>query len=53
MKSQATVTNNAIDWLLEGDAAIRWQTMRDLQDTSASQWQAERRSTTDETLNDE
>ena len=24
-----------IDWLLEGDPAIRWQTMRDLTDTAA------------------
>lgn len=37
--------NGIIDWLMEGDAAIRWQTMRDLLDSPASQWQAERRLT--------
>lgn len=32
-----------IEWLLAGDPAIRWQVMRDLLDTPAAQWQAERR----------
>ena len=33
---------NAIDWLLEGDPAIRWQVMRDLQDASPENVAAER-----------
>lgn len=35
----------AIDWLMQGDPAIRWQTMRDLLDAPAKQWQAEQRKT--------
>jgi hypothetical protein len=31
-----------IDWLLEADPSIRWQVMRDLQDTPESEWRAER-----------
>jgi hypothetical protein len=31
-----------IDWLLEGDPAIRWQVMRDLLDEPAETWQEER-----------
>lgn len=31
-----------LDWLLDGDPAIRWQVMRDLQDAPEAQWQAER-----------
>lgn len=34
-----------IDWLMQGDQAIRWQTMRDLLDTPVKQWQAEQRKT--------
>ncbi len=34
-----------ISWLMEGDPAIRWQTMRDLLDTPARVWKAERQST--------
>ena len=37
-----------ISWLMEGDPAIRWQTMRDLLDTPAEQWQAEQRRTSGE-----
>jgi hypothetical protein len=33
---------NAIDWLLDSDPAIRWQTMRDLTDASSSAIAAER-----------
>lgn len=29
-------------WLLDGDLAIRWQVMRDLQDAPEAQWRAER-----------
>jgi len=32
-----------IDWLLEGDPAIRWQVMRDLLAAPEKTWQAERR----------
>ena len=31
-----------IEWLLEGDPAIRWHVMRDLLDAPPEQWQAER-----------
>jgi len=34
-----------IDWLMEGDSAIRWQTMRDLLDAPETEWQAERERT--------
>jgi hypothetical protein len=34
-----------ISWLLDGDQAIRWQTMRDLQDAPKKRWQAEQRRT--------
>jgi len=34
-----------IDWLLEGDPAIRWQVHRDLLDTSPRRWRAEQRQT--------
>jgi len=34
-----------IDWLLAGDPAIRWQTMRDLLYAPAKAWQAERKRT--------
>ncbi|MCB8983391.1 MAG: hypothetical protein H6659_06190 [Ardenticatenaceae bacterium] len=34
-----------IDWLLAGDAAVRWQTMRDLLDAPEQAWQAERQRT--------
>lgn len=36
------VCEPVIGWLLEGDAVIRWQTMRDLCDASEAEWQAER-----------
>lgn len=34
---------SVIDWLLEGDPAIRWQVMRDLLDEPAGTWERERR----------
>ena len=34
-----------IQWLMEGDPAIRWQILRDLLDAPAEEWQAERRKT--------
>ena len=37
-----------IAWLLAGDPAIRWQTMRDLLDAPAKTWQAERKRTESE-----
>jgi hypothetical protein len=36
------MTNEVIDWLLDSDPAIRWQAMRDLLDTPADDWRAER-----------
>jgi hypothetical protein len=30
--------NGVIDWLLAGDAAIRWQTLRDLAGASERAW---------------
>ena len=32
-----------IDWLLAGDAAVRWQVMRDLLDEPTETWERERR----------
>lgn len=32
-----------VDWLLDGDPAIRWQVMRDLLGSSESEWMTERR----------
>ena len=34
-------TNEVIAWLLAGDPAIRWQTMRDLLDEPEQEWRAE------------
>ena len=34
-----------IEWLLDGDPAIRWQVLRDLLDAPADEWEAERRRT--------
>ena len=39
------VPTAVIDWLLAGDPAIRWQTMRDLLPSPAPVWQAERQRT--------
>lgn len=36
------VDDAIIEWLMKGDAAIRWQTLRDLRDAPAVMWQAER-----------
>lgn len=36
---------SVIDWLLEGDPAIRWQVMRDLLDAPVAAWEQERRRT--------
>jgi hypothetical protein len=40
-----TATNDMITWLMAGDPAIRWQTMRDLLDASAEEWRAEQQRT--------
>jgi hypothetical protein len=37
--------NQALGWLMEGDPAIRWQTLRDLLDAPAAVWEAERQQT--------
>lgn len=34
--------DDIIDWLMQGDPVIRWQTMRDLCDRPEDEWQAER-----------
>jgi hypothetical protein len=36
------VDGAVIDWLMEGDPAIRWQTMRDLLDAAVAEYEAER-----------
>jgi hypothetical protein len=41
-------TNELISWLMEGDPAIRWQTMRDLQAAPEKRWRAEQRRTVKE-----
>jgi hypothetical protein len=38
-------TNDVIAWLMAGDAAIRWQTLRDLLDTPEPEWKAEQQRT--------
>lgn len=42
MTDPVDVDQGVIDWLLDGDPAIRWQTMRDLLDASADDVAAER-----------
>ena len=39
---EKTLNQAVIDWLLDGDPAIRWQTMRDLVGSSADAAAAER-----------
>lgn len=43
--SGVAVADNVIAWLMDGDPAIRWQTMRDLLDAPADEWQAEQQRT--------
>ena len=43
-----STTNELISWLMDGDPAIRWQTMRDLQGAPAKRWQAEQHHTLNE-----
>lgn len=43
-----STTVELISWLMEGDAAIRWQIMRDLQQAPEERWRAEQRRTLDE-----
>jgi len=40
-------SDSLIDWLMDGDPVIRWQTMRDLIDAPEAEWQAERTRTVD------
>jgi hypothetical protein len=40
-----SATYALVPWLMDGDPAIRWQTMRDLQGVPARRWQAEQRRT--------
>jgi len=37
--------DDQLDWLMQGDAAIRWQTMRSLLGAPEAEWQAERQRT--------
>ena len=37
--------DSVIDWLMDGDPVIRWQTMRDLIGEREEAWQAERQHT--------
>jgi hypothetical protein len=43
--SRANGPDAVIEWLLEGDPAIRWQVMRDLLDEPVEAWERERRRT--------
>lgn len=40
--------NDLMNWLMDGDPAIRWQTMRDLQNAPQKKWKAEQQRTTTE-----
>ncbi len=42
------MSDSVIAWLLDGDPAIRWQTMRDLQDAPTRRWRAEQSRTLQE-----
>lgn len=39
---ESTAPDPVIDWLLDGDPAIRWQVLRDLLDAPEAAWQGER-----------
>src|SRR5262245_8705104 len=41
-------SNDLIQWLMDGDPAIRWQAMRDLQNAPAKKWKAEQQRTSTE-----
>ena len=43
MGEKASDRARVIDWLLEGDPAIRWQTLRDLVGTKESEWGLEQK----------
>jgi len=45
LTNQLSSTDPMIEWLLAGDAAIRWQTMRDLLDVPPQVWESERQQT--------
>lgn len=40
-----SAAKESIAWLMGGDPAIRWRTLRDLEDAPSERWQAERRLT--------
>lgn len=48
LEGDITVSVNLLPWLLDGDPAIRWQAMRDLQGAPPELWQAEQRLTINE-----
>ena len=39
--SNTIASREIVDWLMEGDPAVRWQTMRDLLDKPVAQWKRE------------
>jgi len=41
MTHDKTISDDTINWFMEGDPAIRWQVMRDLLDASPRQWKRE------------
>jgi|Tabmets5t2r1_1033131.scaffolds.fasta_scaffold06714_2 hypothetical protein len=45
--SRANGPDAVIEWLLDGDPAIRWQVMRDLLDDPVEAWERERRRTSE------
>ncbi|MFN8489709.1 MAG: hypothetical protein U0350_19145 [Caldilineaceae bacterium] len=45
ISNQPEIATDPIPWLLEGDPAIRWQTLCDLLDAPAAEWQAEQQRT--------
>jgi hypothetical protein len=45
MPTKPSTRDPVVEWLLDGDPAIRWQVMRDLLDAPEKAWQEERRRT--------
>jgi hypothetical protein len=48
MQLEGMSQDAVVEWLLEGDPAIRWQVLRDLLDAPAGEWEAERARTVEE-----
>jgi hypothetical protein len=45
MMTDNSILDPVIDWLMEGDPAIRWQTLRDLLGAPEQEWRAEQKRT--------